>query len=257
VWKKRADVALDKQIFRGLVFCKHSCVWLIFLLLTLHVDFFPNNDDDMPTRARIHQAVKYGASWAHHFCEEVTHIIVTRHQLDVTKIAKYFPDKEIPVSSFRDTLQMSVADTVSQKGPLLLDNWLWDSWDPKATYLKDTRLLAYQVQGSEALNRPVSIACPPTSVYGSTKPTEPHEPGVGAERYHNSELRGEATNPEVDGHGVDDALEVEIRKAHSGGSVQVDLDSSDDTESDDDVSIPQNLYWSNQPFHDRPSRHSS
>ena len=231
-WKKRADVELDKQIFRGFVFCEHTCISHIASLLILHPDFFLNNDDDEGTRARIHQAVKHGASWAHEFCEEVTHIIVTRHSLNVTEIAKFLPGKEIPVCCFLEVLLLHTY-RLSQKRPILvLDNWLWDSWNINATYLRDTRLLAYQVPGSQALNHSDNIT-PSNKIDDSTAFKEVES---GMEAQHNPEVSGGAMNPAVDAIRVEDALEAEIRKAQADDGIQVDLDNSDDTETDDEVS---------------------
>jgi hypothetical protein len=87
----------DKQIFKGLVFCRFRLMWQFDPSLTACAVFVPNNDDDSGTRIRIHQAVQHGAIWTHEYCEEVTHIIVTNNDLDVTVVAKSFPSEEIPV----------------------------------------------------------------------------------------------------------------------------------------------------------------
>ncbi len=68
-------------------------------ILTLRAVFVPNNDDDSGARMRIHQAIKYGAKWAHQYCGEVTHILVTRDELDVKMVAKSFPANRNPVGS--------------------------------------------------------------------------------------------------------------------------------------------------------------
>ena len=90
-------------------------------MLTLRAVFVPNNDDDSGARMRIHQAIKYGAKWAHEFCREVTHILVTRDELDVKMVAKSLPANKIPVSGPSDTFEVVLLTMYGRKGLFFCD----------------------------------------------------------------------------------------------------------------------------------------
>lgn len=101
-------------------------------VLTFPIVFVPNNDDDPGTRIRIHLAMQHGAQWAHRFCEEVTHIIVTDDELDTTRVAKSFFLNRIP-----------------QGPPLLRMSWVLESTSSR--YIKETFWERFQVTGGTSL----------------------------------------------------------------------------------------------------------
>lgn len=96
--------------------------------------FVPNNDDDPGTRIRIHLAIQHGAQWAHRFCKEVTHIIVTDDKIDATVAAKSFYLKRIP-----------------QGPPLLRMSWVLESTSSK--YIKETTWERFQVPGATSFGK--------------------------------------------------------------------------------------------------------
>jgi hypothetical protein len=89
----------QEQLLEGIVFCMlppastpgHSIADLVIVLV-------PNNDDDERVRQQIRNAIMDGATWAHDFCDDVTHVLVTRDNINAAIAAKSFPDKKLPVS---------------------------------------------------------------------------------------------------------------------------------------------------------------
>ncbi|KIW67262.1 hypothetical protein PV04_06527 [Phialophora macrospora] len=201
---KTKPIDPDRQIFKGLVFF-----------------FVPNNDDDAGTRIRIHQAVQHGAIWTHEFCEEVTHIIVTSNDLDVTVVAKSFPSEQIP------------------KQPALLRiNWLLESC--KSRYLQASHWERFQVPGSKALYHPDQVA-PPLAVATAKsssvridKHPRPNEALQDLKRGHGSTPEPDQPKSTCDKETAEDTLEIAIRNIRGGADVGLALDLSEESGSGDD-----------------------
>ncbi|OAP60633.1 hypothetical protein AYL99_05635 [Fonsecaea erecta] len=191
----------DQQIFKGLVFF-----------------FVPNNDDDSGTRIRIHQAIQFGAQWAHEFWEEVTHIIVTQDDLDKTGVAKCFPSKQIP------------------KGPTLLrQRWLLECW--RSGFLVETHWARFQVAGSDIVPETGCGHVPPIINNGRiTHGSKVDRPlanasetssGIKLQRVSGRETKD--LKPEPRGKVDHDALEIAIRDVQKGVDPPPDFDSDEDS----------------------------
>ncbi|KAJ9607850.1 hypothetical protein H2200_007929 [Cladophialophora chaetospira] len=200
-WKPLADIPPGRQIFRGLVFF-----------------FVPNNDDDSGARMRIHQAIKYGAKWAHVFSEEVTHILVTRDELDVKMVAKSFADNKIPEEPF-----------------LLRYQWLWESWE--AGYCKP-EADRFRVPGAEIVKHSTRApAIPPaTTTSGHTVGAgdDPNSIQARNDSKENNQSEMTATKPENSAQLGEDALDLAIRDVQTGAAEGMDLGTPEASESEDD-----------------------
>ncbi|ETI22334.1 hypothetical protein G647_06408 [Cladophialophora carrionii CBS 160.54] len=193
----------DKQIFKGLVFF-----------------FVPNNDDDSGARIRIHQAIQYGAQWTHEFCEEVTHIIVTNNDYDVSVVAKSFPSNQIP------------------KHPALLRiNWVLESC--KSRYLQETHWERFQLPGWKTLHHPDEVA-PQIVATAENRgvriggPPQTNAAGQDLKRGDSSRNEPDHPNQKSDDEAALDILEIAIRDVRGGADVASAFDLSEESESGDE-----------------------
>ncbi|KIX95628.1 uncharacterized protein Z520_08748 [Fonsecaea multimorphosa CBS 102226] len=202
---KMKSIPGDEQIFKGLVFF-----------------FVPNNDDDSGTRIRIHQAIQYGAQWAHEFWEGVTHIIVTQDDLDMISVAKSLPSRQIP------------------KGPVLLrQKWLFESW--RSGFLLETHWNRFQVAGPDNVTETSRSSTLPTMNNGATTHVSNVDRSFPIANIMESTIQpqGEPRSktkdlqPKAAEKIEEDALDSAIKDVQNGAGPQLHLASDEDSGDDD------------------------